>query len=686
MKVFSRNIFKIAVFGALVGSVSLLAGCAADLPAPVAPEESGSATITCSINIPAMDEVQSRALGNAPGSGLKLTVLEFDLVPDKPDQSFISKVYQATTKTPTNVANGGTVSFEVTLNLDGSNTAKQLQFVVANDFVNPGNGSIASLLPTMSVSGNNEAYWGKIDFEDGYETQEVNGTLVLTNACKAKFNNIPVIRNFARIGVEEGLDNFELLGFDIVNVPTSGTIAPWDSGDGESRQPHIPDLLNGSAMWDYNHITDVSGYSGTLPAGVGFYNQEFDAAKWGRDDNGIIFSRQYRYLYEHPYEPDRRTYLIVQGDYYPTDENGNLLSPVRGFYKVDIGNLNTDGTFQYYNLIRNISYNVVIQSVSAPGMATVAEAIDRAPFNNLLAATETSSMLNVSDGENMLIVNDVNHIIVNEGETIDILYRYLTDVTGNKNEANDAEGLHYIVGDGDVIAKNTNGEWDITETTSTNAAGNWVCLKVKTNAPDPLETFTQTITIVDGKGLGRTITLISHQPWQYVPIVPTTTPPATAIIQPGSYNWYETADSQDFSNKAGAEMTVYFNLPNGLPDSMFPLDFLLEAKYQGLENNKIGTMTVTYGPSLFDPQVTAIQYIKTVSLNEYKFMYKARDPKDPDSDVIDVGKPNTNHTIRCRFTTITEVDAGSEAEVHIHNPYFSPDAVANASRVAMTTN
>lgn len=679
MKSKIKNIIYLLFLPALF----LAAGCKDDYTL-IPDVEDGSIVISGSLAIPDMDMVQSRALGNAPGSGLKLTVLEFDLVPDKPDQSFISKVYQATTKTPTNVANGGTVSFEVTLNLDGSNTAKQLQFIVANDFVNPGNGSIASLLPTMSVSGNNEAYWGKIDFEDGYETQEENGTLVLTNACKEKFKNIPVIRNFARIGVEEVLDNFELLGFDIVNVPTSGTIAPWDSGDGESRQPHIPDLLNGSAMWDYNHITDVSGYSGTLPAGVGFYNQEFDAARWVDGQNSNMRSIQDRFLYEHPYEPDRRTYLIVQGNYSYTDEDGTPQSK-RGFYKVDIGKLAEDGTFQYYNIIRNINYKVKIQSVTAPGTATVAEAIARAPFNNLLAATETSTMLNVSDGKNMLIVNDMNHIIVNNGETVEILYRYLTDVTGNKNEANDAEGLHYIVGDGDVIAKNTNGEWDITETTSTNAAGNWVCLKVKTNAPDPLETFTQTITIVDGKGLGRTITLISHQPWQYVPIVPTTTPPATAIIQPGSYNWYETADSQDFSNKAGAEMTVYFNLPNGLPDSMFPLDFLLEAKYQGLENNKIGTMTVTYGPSLFDPQVTAIQYIKTVSLNEYKFMYKARDPKDPDSDVIDVGKPNTNHTIRCRFTTITEVAAGSPAEVHIHNPYFSPDAVASASRV-LTTN
>lgn len=629
-------------------------------------EQDGIVTISGSIIIPGMNVVQSRALGATPGEELKLTILEFDLVPEKPEQTFISRVYQAETTPPTNVENGGTVNFKVTLNLDGSTDAKQLHFVVANQYINPGNGSVASILPSMSVSGSNEAYWGKIDFEDGYETTVINGTTVLTDKCKANFTNIPVIRNFARITVDETLNNFELLGFDIVNAPTSGTIAPWNS---ELQQ--IPSLIDGTTMRGYDYITATEKYAGILPAGVGFRNQESEAKDWKDGDNENMRSRLARYLYEHPYEPTRRTYLIINGNFLDSETSRWQ----QGFYKVDIGELNSDGTFQYYNIIRNISYNVEIQSVTAPGTATVAEAIARPPFNNLLAATETSTMLNVSDGDNMLIVNDMNHIVVNNSETVDILYRYITSVTGDKKVDNTVPT--YIVGEGNVIAKKANGEWDITEEKdSTNSAGTWKWLKVKTNTPDPRETFTQTITIVDRKGLGRTITLISHQPWQYSPIGT-----STAIIQPGENNWYVNPISQNFSNAAGAKMTVYFDLPDGLPDSMFPLDFTLEAKYQGLENNKIGTMSVTYGPSLFNSNVTAIQYTKTVTLNEYKYKYSSQT-----SDDFDVGAVNTNHTIRARFTTITAVTAGDDAVVRIHNPYFSPDAEATASRVANVSN
>lgn len=633
-------------------------------------EQDGAVTISGSIIIPGLNVIETRALGATPGEGLKLTILEFNLVPDKPEQTFISRVYQAETTSQTNVENGKTVNFKVTLNLDGSTDAKQLHFVVANQYINPGNGSVASILPSMSVSGSNEAYWGEIDFEYGYETTLINGTTVLTDDCKAKFTNIPVIRNFARInvGVNASVTNFQLWGFDIVNAPTSGTIAPWNSG-----LQQIPSLIDGTTMRGYDCITDTVKYDGILPAGVGFRNQESVAKDWKDGPNENMRSSLSRYLYEHPYEPTRRTYLIINGRYH-VDETSEWQ---QGFYKVDIGKLNDDGTFQYYNIIRNISYNVEIQSVTAPGTATVAEAIARAPFNNLLAATETSTMLNVSDGDNMLIVNDMNHIVVNNGETVDILYRYITKVTGDKIVDNTVPT--YIVGEGNVIAKKANGEWDITvEKDSTNSAGTWKWLKVKTNNPDSRETFTQTITIVDGKGLGRTITLISHQPWQYSPIGTGT---ATAIIQPGHNNWYVSPTSQNFSNAAGAEMTVYFDLPDGLPDSMFPLDFTLEAKYQGLENNKIGTMSVTSGPSLFNPNVTAIQYIKTVTLNEYKYKYDGQT-----SDNFNVGAVNTNHTIRCRFTTITAVTAGDNAVVRIHNPYLSPDAEATASRVANVSN
>lgn len=661
-----------------------LCSCKSDFPDnPQPPSISGdSFTISGSIAIPDMDVVETRgAFGDTPKANLKLTILEFDLA-ETAAQSFITNVYQAELTSTTAVGNGGTVSFKATLK--AAVTPKALHFMIADNFVSvpTDGGSVASLLPYLSVGNQTnhpEAYWGYVEFPDGFAKIDENENAVIREDVAEKLTNIPVIRNFAKITVTNAAADFELLGFDVVSCPTSGTIAPWNA----SLQK-IPSLLNQNSegafsMKSYSEISldsPDSGlpYQGILPSNVGFYNQEADAKNWVDAMNSNMRSSLPRYLYEHPYESTRRTYIIVNGNYAGT----------QGFYKIDIGNLKGDGTFDYYNIIRNINYNIVINKVLAPGTSTVAQAIERAPFNNLLASTETSSMLNVSDGENMLIVNDVNHVIVNAGGEVKILYRYLTDVTGSKTAANDRAS--YIVGAGEVIKKNDAGEYEITEGTYTDRAGaDWVELTIKTNDPDDYQTKEQTVTIVDGNGLGRTVTLILHKPWKYGIIQKGGfTKTYTATVRTGSHNYYgeaiyPTTDSPQISNQTNQAMTVYFNLPDGLPDSIFPLEFTLEAKKQGLENNKIGTLLVTSGTSLFDPNVTSIQYIKTVSLNEYKYQHKTTADSDV-SNEIDTGKLNTSHTIRCRFSTISTVTSGEQGTVRIYNEYFvNPDNLTDTA-------
>lgn len=644
--------FVFSVAGLIVCLTLALSSCRSeDFYAPEAlPSVGETFTVEGSIAIPDMPVANTRALGDEPTAGLKLTILEFDKAVT-PSQSFITNVYEAEVTSTTAVENGGTVSFRVTIN--SSSDDKELHLVVTDRFVNPGSGSVASLLPALSVG--TEAYWGRVEFDGGFTYTNAAGETVLRDGVVTKLTNVPVIRNFAKITVTETLDNFALYGFDIVNVPTSGTVAPWNT---EAQQ--IPDLLDGTAMKSYKDVA----YSGILPAGVGFGNQESDAAKnwYDNDDTDFSYnmrSSEARYMFEHPYEPTRRTYLIINGAY----RTSPTAAWQRGFYKVDIGNIGADGTFEYYDIIRNINYNVVIQQVLAPGTGTVKEAIERAPFNNLLAATETSSMLNVSDGKNMLIVNDVNHVLVKEGQQVDILYRYIKDVTGTKTVANDVPKLQYDA-NGPVIAK-----MDGPAAYTDDSGAAWVKYTVTAKAPDAERTEVQTVSVVDKQGLGRTITLVLRKPWEYVRIGT-----YAATIAPGTADTYSSTEPQAISSGVGAELTVYFNLPDGIPDAVFPLDFVLEAMYQGIENNKIGTLLVQSGISLFDPAKIAIQYVKTVTLNEYKYKYA-------DDGTVDVGVPNMNHTIRARFKTI-KAGEETDAEIRIHNEYFYPDANVVFQRTA----
>lgn len=633
------------------------------------PDQSGNAadgtSLSGSLVVPDMLQTQSRGiLGDNPKSGLKLTILEFDKGADD-EHSFLSNVYKAELKQST-VNN--IVEFSFTLK--AATTAKELHLFLANDYIMPEYGSIATILPQLTVGkpgSEYEAYWGRQSFPDGFtDITEADGVPTLLPEVKTKLTKVPMIRNFAKVTVTENLANFELLGFDLVNVPTSGTIAPWDQ-----TTSSVPTLNVGDQMKTYEQISQM--YSGIVPSSAQFRNTEVSARAWTTANNPNLLSPNHAaYIYEHPYESTRRTYLVVYGRY--TD--GNNVSTY-GFYKLDIGMRNaTSGVFEYYNIIRNIHYNVRITHVYAPGTPTVAEAIAHTPFNNLTGAVETSTMLNVSNGQNLLIVNDTNHIIVTDNATVDIMYRYIKDVTGTKTEANSVPKVVGLVA-GPVIKKVVNVNPEACKVKGVN----WMKISLEINNPTSV-TKSQSITIVDNDGLQRTINLVLRNPWRYEKLKYSNGNESTyfATIAPTTSNQYATPVPQNISCEIGEPLTVFFDLPDGLLEYMFPLEFQIESKNQGIENDKVGNLLVQTGASLFDPNRLAISYIKTVSHAEYLYQYV-----DDNSNDVDINKPNTRHTVRCRFLTINSVENGSDGEIRIHNEYFLPDANVTFKRVSNPT-
>lgn len=609
--------------------------------------------LTGSLTLPEMPEFSTRGdFGDTPGSDLKLTIFEFDLGSDAA-HSFLSHIYNAEiTSATTAVGNNGTVNFKFTINK--TDAPKVLHLMLADKPLTSSFGSVASIFLDLSVSDNKEAYWGAVEFADGYNEKDESGKETLSS----KLTGVPMIRNFAKISVSENLDNFELLGFEVINVPLAGTVAPLDL-----TTLQTPSLLDGNKMKKYSEIN----YSGVIPGNATFGNTEAEARKW---NDSKAWTSASRYVYEHPYESTRRSYLIIYGTY--TAPNNTSTT---GYYKIDIGNPTGDhGMFEYYDIIRNIAYNVTITKVEAPGMATVSEAIDRAPFNNISASTETSSMLNISDNHNMLVVNDTNHIIIEDNQKVEVLYRYVTNITGNRKEENLKPYSVNLV-PGPVIKEVADSvAW------KDNYGVNWMKIIITCNKPDD-RVKTQSFSIVDGNGLGRTINLVLRNPWKYSRLKNPNGSESDyyATIAPVTANLYTTPIPQNISNKPGEPLTVFFDLPDGLPETMFPLEFQLEPEYQGIENDKIGNLVVHTGPSLVNPEAVAISYIKTLSYKEYLYQYT-----EDDSNDVDINKPNKNHTVRCRFLTINTVDSGSPGEITIHCEYFKPNIKVKFERVDLT--
>lgn len=629
----------------------LSAGCSQEeMPVPSG-EDDGSGdsfAVTVGVAVPEMEAATRGVPGEKPGTGLKLTLLEFSKGADAAS-SFLTHVYETETLTTTDVDNGGIVKFKVTL--VKTQEPKVLHLMVSDDFVSTGYGSEASLLPAISVGRRNnvaqEAYWGRVEFPNGYATAaDADGNQTLLPEVKTKLTEVPVIRNFAKVSVTENLTNFELYGFELVNVPTSGTVAPFNT---ETAQ--IPQLLAADGKTMVSYDVAHAGYTGVLPPGITFANTEDVAKKWdtAEDTDKPLNRRGARYVYEHPFESTRRTYLIVKGRY---NNNNNTT-----YYKVDLGNIGEDKMFKFYDLIRNYNYNVKITNVYANGAETVEKAINGHVSNNLSASVETSSMLQISDGKNMLFVNATSHIITRVDQKVEVRYKYIKDINNTKSVDNNAVTITGKDTSNDVIAAYSESD-----------DGDWHVITITSKKPDAIDKR-HTIRINDGNGLERVVTLLLRLPYEFA---------STVDVYEGAKNTRPTDKTEGIvsNNKAGEELTVYFDLPDGMPEEIFPLQFRLEANPQNVENNPTGTLVVWTGSSLFDESKPSISYMKTVTYQEYSYMYNG------DTTELNVNANNTNHTIRCRLRTINQyTGTGTETTtILINNPSFKSNATATFTR------
>lgn len=629
---------RLTTYIAVAASLALGA-CSEETLRPDVPDAGGGEGVRVSIAIPDMPRLATRAFGDTPAADLKLTVFEFEMGSD-PTNIFLTKIYQAETLTQTNVTNGATVDFRIN-DLLMTESPRVLHFVVAPQHLDARYASEAVVFSNLSVRDNSQAYWGRVEFPNGYGTVDKDMKPQLTDEAKQKLTGVNVLRNFAKVSVEvatAATSNFQLTGFELVNVPTSGTVAPYNSG----RQEFPRMFDDAGTMLGYLAVagngSGQQGYSGIMPANCGFRNLEENFSPVA-DGGRPAWSTRDAYLYEHPFESTRRTYVILRGNYRPTTTDAWQTC----YYKIDLVRLNEEsGMTEYYDILRNYDFHINVTGVSAPGASTASEAISGVSYNNISADVDARDMLQISDGANIVEVSKTNIIFTNT-TPVEFLYRY-SPVGGFSSETTNAKLHTNGLNAGDVIASVTAPE------VYTDADGVVWVKRVITPKPIPeAGTREQSFYVVDADGLGREIRLVAHVPYDYSDIE----------VYPGSENDRPTsaAGQGTVSPLSGQPFTVYFNLPAGMPEAMFPLTFILESNRQNMENNPIGTLVVTSGQTGFPTtevyEVPRIKYRKTVSYAEY--LYKT----DANNNLITDGAgnyvENTDHTVRCRFRTINSL-------------------------------
>ncbi|WP_300502752.1 hypothetical protein [uncultured Duncaniella sp.] len=609
----------------------LLGACSDDLQPdkgqqPVV-DQGDTIRLNVSLNVADMTEASSRAFGDVPDySDLKLYVAEFVLGDSPLEGSVLSNICDVENE---NLNSDGDIHFSLTLNKTFEPRVLHLMAVPKSVELNIPYGLEGAVIPAIIFDNSTPVYWQRIEFPDGYGS--FNGEAWTTAPdLVGKLTHVPMIRNFAKVSLNVTDPNFTLTGFAVLNTPVKGTAAPWNS-----TSMSFPAFLNGNSVLSYSEISN--GYNGISPS-VEVENSDPEAA---------VYDTASKYLYERPASSINNTVVIMAGRKAGGQEK---------FYKIDLGYADDDKVFHYYNILRNFEYAITVTKVGAEGYATKQEAMDGVVFNNFSFDINTNQMLNISDGTDMLWVNQTTFVVTDEANTtVSFRYRYKKNISsGGGTLANGEMRFRDLVA-GDAIIS--------VEYGTTDDSDGWREVRITTPTPTLQRKSQEFVIFNPNSGLGRTINLIVRRPWYYTDLQ----------MWGGNYNVPEDFDKTDkngwqnfASTTTGQPLTVFLRIEDNIPESVFPLTFTFESDRQNIENNKIGNLIVTSGPSLFDNSKTTIQYVKTVTWTDYNTVLSKENP----TALLVTRDGETYRRVRARFLSIYPISTTETTTIRVYNPYM----------------
>ena len=501
----------------------------------------------------------TRAMGNQPTNvtAMPMHVLVFD------ENGFFVANQTATVNSFDDAGQTGTY----TVSLPPSNEKCILHFVLGDvkyDTYVPDD-SEASIFSQLTVSDGTDAYWQRIEVDN--------------IDSKTQLPTVSLIRNFAKITVDEELAEIELLGYAIMRNTSKGTIAPYTGG--ETANGGFATFAAGTDQktpYDYAQFREMNNNFGGNTAGEVINEQEAPNTETG-------FTPGDKYVYERNQDnAERPAYVLLK--------IRNTSTQNISYYKLDI--VQTDETTYittYLNLYRNFWYKIHLTKVNGEGYATPEGAMQAVASNNIGASIEVSQVNRIEDGlGNELWVETLDTLLV-DSKTATIRYEYYTNKTADYegNLHNESVTVTPVVGS-EIGAVNSNAisSWN---------AENGVLTVIPASLPALIET--QDFILSTPSGLSRRVTVRVRQPFRFVAV-----------------------DCEDIvPRQIGETVKLTVHLPENMPTAAFPLVLDIEpverkSIYPDVNENRI---PVESGDQTFS-------YKATVSYNDYrmasgKFIY-----------------------------------------------------------------
>lgn len=529
-------------------------------------------------------------------------------------------------------------------------------------------------LPNMLSYDNKQAYWQKlyvphIKAKIDPDTQEPimqNGSYVPDDETLSFFQYVPLIRNFAKIQVTNASENFQLHSYAVIFYPERGSVVPYRSNepvavDRFDFNPPSGYSFSGYEKCSFEQLENTINYPGNMPAGVALSDvippaSEFEDPSTS-DGRVLLYDENDTesgfYVFERGVPNDRigPTFIIVCGKFNNEDNYY--------YYRLDLMESKVEGTqtvSRYYPIFRNFRYNIQLHRISSEGVHTPELAAVSSGAEDISADVSMRHLSDISNGVTRLVVEPFMTRTysgpADEGDYYELYARFFNDVYSDVPNLNTAAVRVELVpmadGSDDIlILYDGNGNRVPTRgfffPEAAKVGGVEGIRTIHFNTVEPLEeTKTQKIKIT-GHNPGNhqdlrlyrevEITLQKKQPL-------TVTCPATILPA------------------MGAPLTLGITVPSELPESMFPLDFIVEPEARTLtpDTSHDVNLPVGSGRSIATTESTftdspTFYFIRTLTWDEYTHLAISEDQR----------------TFYCYFKS-TQIN--SATTIWVYNEYF----------------
>lgn len=541
-------------------------------------------------------------------------------------------------------------------------------------------------LPNMLSFDNKQAYWQRlyvphIKAKIDSLTQEPikqDGCFVPDDETISFFQYIPLIRNFAKIQVSNASDNFQLHSYSVIFYPERGSVVPYRSNEPvkENRFDFDPPTgyrLSGYEKSTFEQLENDINYLGNMPAGVALSDVIPPASEFEDPSTS-----EGRVLLYDPNDTDSGFYIYERG--VPTDKIGPTFIIVCGkfedddnwyYYRLDLMESKVEGTqtvSRYYPVFRNFRYNIQLHRISSEGVLTPEAAAFSSGVEDISADFSMRHLSDISNGTTRLVVEPFitrTYSGPSEDGFYELYARFFNDVNSDVPNLNtvavrvelepmtDNSDDILILYDDNGIRVPSRGFFFPEAATVGGVEG---IRTIRFNTVEPLdETKTQKIKITghnpgnpQGLRLYREveITLQKKQP-----LTVTCTNPVNTL--------------------SGTPVTVNVAIPSELPESMFPLEFIIEPEAGTLtpDTSMDINLPVVSGRSIASAEsaftnAPAFHFIRTLTWADFQQL-----PLD-----------GNERTFNCYFKTNRDFSATT---IWVYNEYFSKGSASFENKLSL---